>query len=69
MSKFDSLKYLKSVKARVIHTCNCCNKTINKGDIYYAEKLRDTFLHSLHEKKFCIECYKKFGNNLLNTKN
>lgn len=68
MSKYDELKYLEPTKARVSHTCHNCNGVISKGDTYYSEKLRDRFLHSLHEKKFCIRCYKKFGDDLLTTK-
>jgi hypothetical protein len=69
MSKYDDLKYLKPTRARVVHTCNSCNSIINKGDTYYSEKLRDTFLHSLHERKFCMDCYEKFGDGLLKKKN
>lgn len=68
MSKYEELKYLKPTKARVAHACSNCNGAINKGDTYYSEKLRDTFLHSLHEKKFCTGCYEKFGIALLKTK-
>lgn len=68
MSKFEELKYLKPTKARVSHLCNNCHNTINIGDTYYSEKLRDRFLHTLHEKKFCSECYNKSGNHLLKTK-
>lgn len=65
MSKYEDLKYLKPTKANIPHACSNCSGVINKGDVYYSEKLRDIFLHSLHEKKFCAGCYEKFGNNLL----
>jgi len=57
---------LKETNARVPHKCNKCERTITIGEVYYSEKLRDRFLHSLHEKKFCKECRGKFGNELLN---
>lgn len=57
MSKYDNLKYFKKTKARACHVCMKCGKQIFPGDYYYAERLKDRFLHSLHMKKLCIECY------------
>ena len=65
-SKYDSLKFLKRTKARVVHRCDKCGKLINPGEFYYAETLKDKFLHTLHNKKFCESCYKKYGDSLLN---
>lgn len=59
MSKYDHLKYLKKTKARVEHQCFQCGELISAGDFYYAEDLKDRFLHSLHKKKFCKNCYEK----------
>lgn len=64
MSKLDKMKYLKSTKARSEHFCSKCANKINIGDIYYSEKLDDKFLHSLHIKKFCLDCYPKFKEEL-----
>jgi len=66
MSKFD--KFLKETVARVNHQCDYCGNPIRVGDVYYSEKLKDLFLHSLHEKRFCSKCYKEHGDNLLKVK-
>lgn len=68
MSKYNNLKFLKKTKARVEHRCQNCGELIGPGALYYSEKLRDRFLHTLHEKKFCEQCYKKYGDQLLNLK-
>ena len=57
MSKYNHLKFLKKTKARVEHQCNQCGSIIPKDEFYYAEELKDKFLHSLHRKKFCNKCY------------
>ena len=61
MSKYDPLKLLKKTKARVDHVCSCCGTVIPKGDVYYREQLADRFLHSLHAKGFCADCFGKRG--------
>lgn len=66
MGKFNNLKILKKTKARTSHQCNICGKIINQGDYYYKEHIKDKFLHSLNAKKFCNECYNKFGDRLIN---
>lgn len=65
MSKTSEIKYLKLTKARNEHFCNKCGNKINMGEVYYSERLKDRFLHSLHLKKFCNSCYAKFGDGLL----
>jgi len=40
-----------------------CGQQINAGDFYYAESMKDKFLHSLHKKKFCIKCYEEYFKN------
>ena len=57
MSKYNHLKFLKKTKARVKHQCYQCGQLISAGEFYYAEKLKDRFLHSLHLKKICEKCY------------
>ena len=39
MSKYDNLKYWAKVRARIPHKCQKCRATINKGDLYYKEKI------------------------------
>jgi len=65
MGKYDHLKFLKRTKARAGHECSKCGKGMEAGTFYYAEKLRDRFLNILYSKKFCSECYEKFGEKLL----
>jgi len=65
MEKYNNLKFLKKTKARVNHVCSKCDQQINTGDYYYPETIKDRFLHTLHNKKFCSGCYKKYGDNLL----
>jgi len=68
MSKYDSLKILKKVKARSNHICSKCGKEINRNDIYYKEHINDKFLHGLHAKKYCLSCHKKYSIALLKDK-
>jgi len=63
MGRYDNLKIFKETKARVNHSCTNCGQKINAGDIYYAEEIKDKFLHSLHRKKFCIKCYEEYFKN------
>ncbi len=65
VSKYDNLKFFKKTKARVSHKCFKCNQQIIAGDYYYAETIKDKFLHSLHNKKICENCYERYGDNLL----
>ncbi len=65
MNKYNSLKILKKVKARVNHICSKCGKEIHQNEIYYKEHIKDKFLHSMHSKKYCIACYKRYGDALL----
>ncbi len=65
MGKYDSLKFLKRTKARAEHQCRKCGQLIKIGDFYYVEELKDRFLHSLHRKKFCSDCYQRDGDKLI----
>lgn len=65
MSKYDQQKYLKKTKARVHHQCHYCGETVPPGEYYYGEAVRDKFLHNLHAKSFCINCYEKHGEEAL----
>jgi len=66
--KYNQFKYLKKVKARTTHQCSCCGKVIFPSEYYFMEAMQDRFLHSLHARRFCIECKEKFGNSLLSKK-
>ena len=68
MAKYTRNRYLKKTKARTIHQCNMCNRTIELGEYYYAETQKDKFLHSLHAKRFCAKCYQEYGDELLSPK-
>jgi len=63
MSKYDNLIYYKQTKARTGHNCTSCHQLIKAGDIYYAENIKDNFLHSLHRKKYCKLCYQGMEKN------
>lgn len=63
-SKYNT--YLKKIKARTFHTCLICEDSIAPGEFYYRETNEDKFLQTLHAKKFCSNCFQKYGNNLLN---
>ena len=61
MNKYNNLKFFKETKARANHICSSCGKQINAGDIYYPEEMKDKFLHSLHRKKLCAQCYENMN--------
>ena len=68
MGKYDSKKRLKKTKSRISHVCYNCGNNISPTEIYYREHIDDTFLHSLHAKKYCSSCYEKLGDTLLSLK-
>jgi len=68
LGKYDQTRYLKKTKARTEHQCDMCNKLIEAGEYYYAENQKDIFLYSLHAKRYCSECYGKYGDQLLSMK-
>lgn len=53
-------KIFKETKARSVHNCLKCGKGIQVKEIYFREEDADKFLHSLHNKKFCQDCYRNF---------
>jgi hypothetical protein len=65
MSKYNSIKYLKKTKARISHICECCNEEIKKGEIYYPESVGRINAPGVKLRKFCMNCYKKYGDKLL----
>lgn len=65
MSKYDRFRYLKRTKARTTHQCARCKDMIAPDEYYYVETIDDKFLQSLHAKRFCAKCHKKYGESLL----
>lgn len=65
VGKYNNLKILKETKARSQHVCYKCNINISPGEVYYGEYVKDKFLHSLNDKKFCHSCFEKYGVRLL----
>ena len=63
MGKFNHITYLKQTKARAQHICCNCGREILPGEIYWKEHLQDKFLHNLHAKKYCANCYGQQANN------
>ena len=64
MTKYESAKYLKMMKARIPHECNHCGNSIATGELYYKEKIDMRPPPSLILKEFCEKC----GNTMLKTK-
>ena len=45
--------------------CTNCNNKIPIGEIYHLEVGIKEHLHSLISRKFCSDCYKKYGEKKL----
>ena len=45
--------------------CIYCDKQILPNDLHYVEKGITTHIHSLIARKYCADCYKKHGEQLL----
>lgn len=69
MSKYRDLEILKKTKAIKGHICYNCGSEITVGSYYYKQFLDDKFLQSLHDKKFCNDCFNKYGAVLFKLKN
>ncbi len=65
MSKYDNAKFLKETKARIAHICDKCGKQIESGEIYYPESIEKINAPGIKLKKFCKDCYQKYGDKLL----
>lgn len=68
MSKYDKIKFLKETKARTLHICDKCDRVINKGEKYYPESIGKINKCGIKLKKYCIECFHNYGNNLIEDK-
>jgi hypothetical protein len=65
VSKYNSLKFLKETKARVLHFCDNCDQEIQKGEIYYRESIGMVNAPGIKLKKYCNNCNEKHGDKLL----
>ena len=45
--------------------CTNCDQQIIKGEVYHLEEGVNQHLHSLLARRFCSECYGKFGEKKL----
>ena len=45
--------------------CTNCNNKIPSGETYHLEVGVNEHLHSLISRRFCSECYKKYGEKKL----
>ncbi len=45
--------------------CTNCNQQILKGETYHLEEGVEEHLHSLIARKFCYNCYGKYGEKKL----
>lgn len=45
--------------------CMQCNRSIESDEIHYLEEGVKEHLHSLLARKFCSNCYAKYGENTL----
>jgi len=68
MTKYDSLKFLKETKARNIYSCENCGEEIKSGEIYYPENIGKVNTVGIKLRKFCKNCYYKYGDKLLKNK-
>lgn len=68
MSKYDNLKFLKETKARNAYSCENCGEEIKSGEIYYPESIGKVNAVGIRLKKFCKNCYDKYGDKLLKNK-
>ena len=47
--------------SKISRICTNCNNQISIDDIYHLEQGVSEHLHSLLARKFCSECYSKYG--------
>ena len=64
MGKYDSFKILRKKVASTTFRCQLCRAFVNEGNDYFSEEVTDRFLHSLHKRKFCVECVQRFKNQM-----
>lgn len=59
MSKYNSLRFLKETKARILHVCDKCGEKIKNGEVYYSENIGKVNAPGIRLKKFCYKCGKE----------
>ncbi|MFW6122456.1 MAG: hypothetical protein ACOC80_16365 [Petrotogales bacterium] len=48
-------------QSRLPTVCTYCDRKISPDEIYYLEKGVKEHIHSLIARKFCSDCYTKYG--------
>lgn len=56
---------LKKKVAKEKKVCTNCGRTILVGEAYHLEEAIDGHLHSLIARRFCSDCYAKYGEKKL----
>jgi len=51
--------------SKSLKVCNKCNNKIAPGEMYHLEKGVKEHLHSLLARRFCSDCYAKYGEKSL----
>ena len=51
--------------AKISRVCTNCGKQILVGEVYHLEEGVDQHLHSLIARRFCSDCYAKYGEKKL----
>lgn len=65
MGNTEIERYLDKKESKINTVCTNCKNKINSGEIYYVEKGKKEHIHSLIARKFCSDCYSKFGERKL----
>ena len=51
--------------AKIPMVCTNCDRQIPAGEVYHLEEGVDQHLHSLIARRFCSDCYAKYGEKKL----
>ena len=65
MQQMNIQTHLVKKEAKSQKVCTNCDSLITKGDIYHLEEGVDQHLHSLLARRYCSDCYAKFGEKKL----
>lgn len=57
--------HLVKKKSKFPNICTNCDKKIEPDQVYYLEKGIKEHIHSLIARKFCQNCYAKYGERIL----
>ena len=61
----ENNRYLDKKESTINTVCTNCSNKIQPGSIYYLEKGKREHIHSLIARKFCSECYSRYGERKL----